>query len=228
MRNHSRIGRLVAIPAIAGLALVLGASPAAAHESHTVASGETLGHIALKYGVSVDAIAAENGISNPNRIRVGQVLSIPHGSGSVAATVDGPRPVDPAAFSGGSGSYTVQPGRFPQPYRFETGCFVEGDRRQNGLAHPYVIGVGQTLKVPGSVANYPNLPQRILDDPPVSPFSPASRSGRHTTVSRPICLMAVAWQESGWRNDRVLERRSVRYRTDHARHRRVDRRRAHR
>ncbi len=203
MRHHCRIGRFAAIPAVVGVALVLGASPAAAHESHTVASGETLGHIALKYGVSVDSIAAENGISNPNSIRVGQVLSIPHGSGSPAATVDGPRPVDPAAFSAGSGSYTVQPGDSLSRIGSNLGVSWQEIARQNGLTHPYVIGVGQTLKVPGSAANYPNLPQRILDDPARLAILPSlEKWSAHDGVPADL-LMAIAWQESGWRNDRV-------------------------
>jgi LysM repeat protein len=203
MRYHSRIGRLVAIPAVAGVAVVLGASPAAAHESHTVASGETLGHIALKHGVSVDTIAAENGISDPNRIRVGQVLSIPHESGASATGADGPRPVDPAAFSGGSGSYTVQPGDSLSRIGSKLGVSWKEIARQNEISQPYVIKVGQTLRVPGSAANYPNLPQRILDDPARLAILPSlEKWSAHHGVPTDL-LMAIAWQESGWRNDRV-------------------------
>jgi nucleoid-associated protein YgaU len=45
--------------------------------SHEVKRGETLAQIAQQYGVTVDAIAQANGISNPNMISVGQVLVIP-------------------------------------------------------------------------------------------------------------------------------------------------------
>lgn len=44
---------------------------------HTVESGETLGTIATKYGVTTVAIANANGLANPNLIRVGQRLIIP-------------------------------------------------------------------------------------------------------------------------------------------------------
>ena len=45
--------------------------------SHTVAGGENLSRIAAIHGVSVSTIVQANGISDPNLIRRGQVLSIP-------------------------------------------------------------------------------------------------------------------------------------------------------
>ncbi len=45
---------------------------------HTVKAGETLFCIGRAYGVDPYAIAARNGIINPNIIRVGQVLAIPN------------------------------------------------------------------------------------------------------------------------------------------------------
>jgi LysM repeat protein len=72
--------RLVAI----GLVLILLATlaPGAARaqgvgQTHVVRSGENLFRIALRYGVSVQALASINGISNPTMIYVGQRLVIP-------------------------------------------------------------------------------------------------------------------------------------------------------
>jgi LysM repeat protein len=45
--------------------------------THTVARGEGLLAIASRYGVTVDALAAANGITNQNHVYVGQVLTIP-------------------------------------------------------------------------------------------------------------------------------------------------------
>jgi LysM repeat protein len=47
---------------------------------HVVAAGETLTGIAMRYGVTVQAIVMRNGITNPNLIFVGQRLIIPGGS----------------------------------------------------------------------------------------------------------------------------------------------------
>ncbi len=44
---------------------------------HTVDRGETLSHIASKYGISVDDIISSNELENPDRLKVGQKLFIP-------------------------------------------------------------------------------------------------------------------------------------------------------
>jgi LysM repeat protein len=61
-------------------ALAVGAPtplPPNAPTYHTVKTGETLGKIAAAYGMTTDAIASANGITNPNVIAVGQRLLIP-------------------------------------------------------------------------------------------------------------------------------------------------------
>lgn len=50
---------------------------AATPRTYVVKSGDTLGAIAKRYGVSVQSIATLNNISDPNKISVGQVLKIP-------------------------------------------------------------------------------------------------------------------------------------------------------
>jgi LysM repeat protein len=56
--------------------------------SHEVSSGETLSHLALRYGVSASAIASANGVSG-GRIYAGSTLAIP-GSRGGAGTADVP------------------------------------------------------------------------------------------------------------------------------------------
>lgn len=50
---------------------------AATADSYTVKSGDTLAKIAKAYGYQVLKLASYNGISNPNRIKVGQVIKFP-------------------------------------------------------------------------------------------------------------------------------------------------------
>lgn len=45
--------------------------------THSIQRGETLAGIARRYGVTVQAVAAANGITDPNRITAGRVLTIP-------------------------------------------------------------------------------------------------------------------------------------------------------
>ncbi len=44
---------------------------------YTVQAGDTLFRIALRYGLTVEELAAYNGITNPDAIAVGQVIRIP-------------------------------------------------------------------------------------------------------------------------------------------------------
>ncbi len=74
--------------AILLFAALLTARPLHAQEdagSYTVAAGDTLGAIAARFGVTVDALASANAIDDPNRIRVGQVLFIPNADGTLSA-----------------------------------------------------------------------------------------------------------------------------------------------
>jgi soluble lytic murein transglycosylase-like protein len=64
-------------------------APAAVAQVHVVGRGENLTTIARHYGVTVAAIVAANGISNPSRIFGGQQLTIP-GSAPAAASASGP------------------------------------------------------------------------------------------------------------------------------------------
>lgn len=54
-----------------------GTKPAAKETVYTVVSGDTLSKIAKKYGTTYQKLAAYNGISNPNKIHVGQKIKIP-------------------------------------------------------------------------------------------------------------------------------------------------------
>lgn len=60
--------------------------------THTVKAGDTLTAIAKRYGTSVDAIASASALKDPDRLTVGQRLTIP-GGGKPAAPK--PRPVRP-------------------------------------------------------------------------------------------------------------------------------------
>ncbi|MCC6435408.1 MAG: LysM peptidoglycan-binding domain-containing protein [Acidimicrobiales bacterium] len=63
--------------------------------NYTVVSGDTLNSIARRFGTSAATLASSNGISNPNTIFVGQVISIPLGT-RTGTPEDGPtlRPSD--------------------------------------------------------------------------------------------------------------------------------------
>lgn len=67
----------------AGQVLTIAGATAAADAvdtaSHTVLEGESLSMIALRYGVTLNALVHANEIENPNFITVGQLLKVPGG-----------------------------------------------------------------------------------------------------------------------------------------------------
>ena len=74
---------------------------------HVVAPGETLSHIAARYGVTVRALAEANGIADVHRITAGQRLAIP---GPRAGSGDRPPPTAGASLGASS---NVDTSRFP-------------------------------------------------------------------------------------------------------------------
>ena len=74
---------------------------ASLNRTHTVAVGENLFRIALRYGLTTKELAVANGITNPNSVYVGQVLRIPAPGQSL-----GPAPA-PVARVAGSGKRIV-------------------------------------------------------------------------------------------------------------------------
>ena len=67
--------------------------------SHTVREGDTLGAIAQAYGVSVEDLAAANGLDDPDLLYVGWTLIVPDGSpipptDSASTAVQGPNPTE--------------------------------------------------------------------------------------------------------------------------------------
>lgn len=78
-------------------------NPSASSGTYTVEPGDTLSAIAARFGTSVEAIAATNGIADPNLIYAGQVISIP--SGTVAVSVaPSPPPAPVTVTSSGTAS----------------------------------------------------------------------------------------------------------------------------
>ncbi len=76
---------LIALLLLLALARPLHAQDATG--AYTVAAGDTLGAIATRLGVSLDALIAANAIDDPNRISPGQVLIVPNADGSLPPAV---------------------------------------------------------------------------------------------------------------------------------------------
>jgi LysM repeat protein len=100
---------------------------------HVVAWGETLDIIAARYGVSAQAIAAANNLSDPNLIRAGDVLIIP---GAVEPPSE-------------EGVHIVRQGETLKSIASMYGTTVEAIAQANGIVNENYIWVGQRLIIPG-------------------------------------------------------------------------------
>lgn len=92
--NAIRVGQQFKVPA-SGKAFAKGPSaPVADGATYTVVSGDSLSVIAKRHGMKTSELMALNGISDPNKVRVGQKLRI-KGGAKVETSADKPADVKP-------------------------------------------------------------------------------------------------------------------------------------
>jgi Tol biopolymer transport system component/LysM repeat protein len=72
--------------------------------TYIVQSGDTLLDIAVQFGVDADRLASENGIDDPNELRVGQELTIPFTDEELEAYISGGGAVDTGPAEGAEGT----------------------------------------------------------------------------------------------------------------------------
>jgi N-acetylmuramoyl-L-alanine amidase len=167
-------------PVVVGTAATVWLSGSSAQAAtYIVRSGDTLSAIARRHRVSVSELERTNGISNPDVIYEGTRLRVPD-----------PPPSGYVVRSGDTLSSIAA--------RFETSVRLLA--RTNHLADADLILAGRRLRVPGSAAYKTVVAPISQDEIEESLESQAAAHGvDHALVK------AVAWQESGWRQD-VLSR----------------------
>ena len=102
---------------------------------YTVKAGDTLSGIAAKYGTTYQALASYNGISNPNKISVGQKIKIPSAGSSGSAST-----------GGGDTVYTVKSGDTLSGIAAKYGTTYQTLASYNGISNPNKIPSGRRLK----------------------------------------------------------------------------------
>ena len=144
------------------LVLVLGilvlVLPAWGQAVHVVQKNETLGGIAKRYGVSVQALQAINGISNPNFLFAGKKLKIPGGSLQKI-------------------TYTIRKGDSLGSIANRFGVTQSALITFNQIKSPNLIKIGQKLVIPFK-AN-PTKPTTLLSSSTIGSLNKISpRTGR--------------------------------------------------
>ena len=114
---------------------------------YVVQTRDTMYSISRRFGLTVEQLAAANGIPNSSYIRVGDCLKVP-----CVGPMPGPVPVPPSGPCTGW-VYVVQPGDtlFSIAQRF--GVPADAIAAANGIYDPRQIYVGQNLTIPGCPPN---------------------------------------------------------------------------
>jgi LysM repeat protein len=118
---------------------------------HVVQQGENLFRLALRYGTTVEAIMAANGLTDQHKIGVGQRLAIPGDSAGFARA---------AAAATTGGTYVVQPGDTLIGIALRYGVTIWELMHVNSVFGSYMIYPGQGLVIPGAGGAVPeSLPE---------------------------------------------------------------------
>jgi murein DD-endopeptidase MepM/ murein hydrolase activator NlpD len=158
-----RSARLLAIVVL----LCVGASASAS--TYTLKWGDTLGKVARRLKVPVEALTAANNISDPNKVREGQTLQVPDPK---AAQVAAAKPIavvaTPAAPEPAGKVHEIRLGETLSGIAKQYGVSVKELRDLNGLKSD-AIREGKTLRLP-ETANVP---------PPTPPLCPVKGAAKY-------------------------------------------------
>lgn len=116
---------------------------------YEVRYGDTLSKIGARFGIAWREIAELNNIAEPNKIRTGQLLKIPHKATEEKPDANpSPTPDISAQESKKETTYVVERGNTLSGIGAKIGVSWKEIAKLNGITSPYTIYVGQSLLVP--------------------------------------------------------------------------------
>jgi len=181
-----------------------------------VQPGDTLSGIAARAGLSVDSLAAANGLNPDAFLLIGTVLRL---SGSSSSGTSGTMvPVSETTSS--SSSYVVQPGDTLSAIAARSGTSVDALAAANGLDPTHYLVSGTVIRVSGGSGSTVGMTGDAATSQPVgapaegTPTDPPYPTPERVSASQVGALAAangvpaplataIAWQESGFNNDLV-------------------------
>ena len=156
--------------------VALAATGTAGHAAdYTVREGDTLSSIAKRTGTTVSRIARDNALSDPSRVRAGQVLRLPDAAPAATAA---PVPARAGA------SYVVRSGDTVSAIASRHGTTVAAVVAANGLDARAFIRAGQALTIPGTGNPQPAAP--------AAPAAAPTSTGSTYTVRTGDTVSAIA------------------------------------
>lgn len=140
------------------------AAKVTAPTTYTVRPGDTLSVIARLHGVSLAALAQANNLTNPNALRIGQVLTIPTAAGSSVTTTPNISTLAPAAAEPpaptaapavpvtATGYYTVSKGDTLSGIARRHGTTIAKIMQANRMtaAQAHKLSIGQKIIIPNN------------------------------------------------------------------------------
>jgi N-acetylmuramoyl-L-alanine amidase len=135
--NVVQAGRRLVVPS--GSGAVGSGGTSAGGGSYTVRPGDTLSGIAASHGTNAAALAALNGIRDPNRLAVGRVLSVPAASPSPSWSAPTPAGEVASLIASASARYGVDPALA------RAIAWQESRWTQSARSHVGAIGVMQLM-----------------------------------------------------------------------------------
>ncbi|OGO51997.1 MAG: hypothetical protein A2148_04125 [Chloroflexi bacterium RBG_16_68_14] len=137
--------------------VIVGAvSPVLQGETYVVQAGDSPASIAAQFGVTAEAIMEANGITDPTKLEVGQVLTISGVPAEESAVLDATREPKatptPAPAPEEQTTYIVQEGDIPESIAAQFGISTEELMAANGITDPTSLDIGQELIIPARSA----------------------------------------------------------------------------
>jgi LysM repeat protein len=175
------------------------AAPAAA-TTYTVVARDTLSGIASRFGTTTRNLMTLNGITNPNFLRVGQVLTISGAAATPAPAPSTPAPSTPAPApatpapatpapaapsASGTSSYTVVARDTLSGIASRFGTTTRNLMSLNGITNANFLRVGQVLTISGAAATpAPAAPATPAPASPAPAAPSTSATSSYTVVAR--------------------------------------------
>lgn len=125
--------------------------PQAITTKYRVKKGETLSLIARRYKVSLSTLIQLNNISNPRKLRAGQILKIP--GGYVATAQRKSSTSSSSTSTAGTRTHRVEKGHTLTAIARRYGTTVTAIASLNNIKNTGSIRIGQVLKIPGNSAS---------------------------------------------------------------------------
>lgn len=180
---------------------------------YTIAKGDTISHIAARFGVSVQTLLSANGLGWASIIYPGQTLAIPGASTAAVSSTPIAAAPAPAKPSVAPGAYAIATGDTIAGIASRFGVTTGALLAANGLNWSSIIYTGRSLVIPAKpiVPAASVTPSIVLTAEMATNAKTIIRVGRSLGVPNYglVVALAAAAQESGLRNLNYGDRDSL-------------------